>query len=67
MSIRQVLNSIAAKGPVFEPGHVWLAGAGPGDVRYLTLEVALALSQADVIVRDALAWERKLAERAAED
>lgn len=54
MSIPQILNSIAAKGPAFEAGHVWLAGAGPGDVRYLTLEVALALSQAEIIVRDAL-------------
>jgi len=54
MSIPKIINSIAANSPVFEGGHVWLAGAGPGDVRYLTLEVALALSQADVIVRDAL-------------
>ncbi|WP_332303749.1 uroporphyrinogen-III C-methyltransferase [Rhizobium sp. GR12] len=54
MSIAEVLNNIAAKGPVFKAGHVWLAGAGPGDVRYLTLEVALALSQAEIIVRDAL-------------
>jgi uroporphyrin-III C-methyltransferase len=40
--------------PVFEPGHVWLAGAGPGHPRYLTLEVVDALSMADVIVHDAL-------------
>jgi uroporphyrin-III C-methyltransferase len=40
--------------PVFEPGHVWLAGAGPGHPRYLTLEVADALCKADVIVHDAL-------------
>jgi uroporphyrin-III C-methyltransferase len=40
--------------PVFEPGHVWLAGAGPGHPRYLTLEVADALRKADVIVHDAL-------------
>jgi len=36
------------------PGHVWLAGAGPGDPRYLTVEVLCALSQADSIVFDAL-------------
>jgi uroporphyrin-III C-methyltransferase len=40
--------------PDFEPGHVWLAGAGPGHPRYLTLEVADALAKADVIVHDAL-------------
>jgi uroporphyrin-III C-methyltransferase len=40
--------------PVFKPGHVWLAGAGPGHPRYLTLEVLDALCQADVIVHDAL-------------
>ncbi|KAB1088721.1 uroporphyrinogen-III C-methyltransferase [Neorhizobium galegae] len=43
--------------PVFEPGHVWLAGAGPGHPRYLTLEVADALRKADVIVHDALVSE----------
>ncbi|WP_117194532.1 uroporphyrinogen-III C-methyltransferase [Rhizobium terrae] len=40
--------------PEFAPGHVWLAGAGPGHPRYLTLEVADALAKADVIVHDAL-------------
>ncbi|KPF58125.1 uroporphyrinogen-III C-methyltransferase [Rhizobium sp. AAP116] len=37
-----------------EPGHVWLAGAGPGDPGLLTLLAAKALSEADVIVHDAL-------------
>ena len=40
--------------PVFGPGHVWLAGAGPGHPRYLTLEVADAIGKADAIVHDAL-------------
>lgn len=40
--------------PEFEPGHVWLAGAGPGHPRYLTLEVADAIGKADAIVHDAL-------------
>ncbi len=40
-----------------EPGTVWLAGAGPGDPGLLSLLVVKALSQADVIVHDALVSE----------
>lgn len=43
--------------PSISPGHVWLAGAGPGDPGLLTLLVAKALSEADVIVHDALVNE----------
>jgi uroporphyrin-III C-methyltransferase len=54
------LETIVAA-PDFAPGHVWLAGAGPGHPRYLTLEVVDALTKADVIVHDALVSEAVLA------
>jgi uroporphyrin-III C-methyltransferase len=40
--------------PAFDPGSVWLVGAGPGDPGLLTLHAAHALSLADVILHDAL-------------
>ncbi|MFA7414922.1 MAG: uroporphyrinogen-III C-methyltransferase [Rhizobium sp.] len=46
--------------PSIAPGHVWLAGAGPGDPGLLTLLVAKALGEADVIVHDALVNEHCL-------
>lgn len=40
--------------PQMEAGQVWLVGAGPGDPGLLTLHAYNGLSQADVIVHDAL-------------
>src|SRR6058998_1771661 len=57
-------DSLAARRtgiPVLAPGHVWLAGAGPGDPGLLTLDALAGLSQADFVVHDALVDRRVLA------
>ena len=46
--------------PVLQPGWVWLVGAGPGDPGLLTLQSLNALTQADVILHDALVDPRVL-------
>jgi uroporphyrin-III C-methyltransferase len=52
--------------PRFEPGWVWLVGAGPGDPGLLTLHAVNALRQADAIIYDALV-DRRVLEHARPD
>jgi uroporphyrin-III C-methyltransferase len=52
--------------PDFPAGEVWLAGAGPGDPRLLTLLALHAVSVADDVVHDALVDARVLALRRAD-
>ena len=47
--------------PRFEPGSVWLVGAGPGDPGLLSLLALHALREADVVVYDALVSDPVLA------
>src|SRR6516165_8803567 len=46
--------------PDFEPGHVWLVGACPGDPGLLSVLALHALTGADVVVYDALVDPRIL-------
>lgn len=46
--------------PQFQPGSVWLVGAGPGAPGLMTLLGFYALQQADAVVYDALVNERVL-------
>jgi uroporphyrin-III C-methyltransferase len=61
MNPLEALAALHDRFPMMEAGHVWLAGAGPGDPGMLTLDALAALVQADVIVHDALVDKRVLA------
>jgi uroporphyrin-III C-methyltransferase len=50
----------AAAFPAFEPGTVWLVGAGPGAPGLISLLGYYALGEADVVVYDALVSESLL-------
>jgi len=61
MTSLDLLRRLMGHVPVFRPGHVWLAGAGPGDPAHVTLDTVAGLAQADVVVHDALVDPRVLA------
>jgi uroporphyrin-III C-methyltransferase len=61
MNNRDALETLRGSVPVLEPGHVWLAGAGPGDPGLVTLDALAGLAQAEVVVHDALVDPRVLA------
>ena len=48
MSLGDAIARLAPELPAFEPGHVWLAGAGPGALGCLTVEVVAALADARI-------------------
>jgi uroporphyrin-III C-methyltransferase len=60
-------DNISLSLPDFDPGSVWLVGAGPGDPGLLTVLALHALGRADVVIYDALVDPRilRLARRGA--
>ena len=54
------MDTLSFSLPEFQPGSVWLVGAGPGDPGLVSLLALHALRNADVIVYDALVDDRIL-------
>src|SRR5947207_2853539 len=52
IALRRLAETLAL--PRLEPGWVWLAGAGPGDPGLASLHTLHAISEADIILTDAL-------------
>jgi len=61
MTVEEALRRLMVSVPELAPGHVWLAGAGPGDAGHLTLHAIAGLAQADVVLHDALVSRAVLA------
>jgi uroporphyrin-III C-methyltransferase len=61
MRVDEALRRLMTVVPDLPPGHVWLAGAGPGDPGHLTLHAIAGLAQADVVLYDALVSDAVLA------
>ena len=52
-AVKQIADTLGL--PSLQPGWVWLAGAGPGDPGLASLHTIHAITEADVILTDALA------------
>ncbi len=62
MNPLEALASLHGRFPKMEPGHVWLAGAGPGDPGMITLDALAALVRSGRHrARDALVDKQTLA------
>jgi uroporphyrin-III C-methyltransferase len=58
--VDKLIDSALLSLPDFEPGHVWLVGAGPGDPGLLSVLALHGLAHADSVIYDALVDPRIL-------